>query len=130
MKKENAKFDRINEWEESDWDAMILEAFEEDNTISIPDDFADRLEQKAIQINTYRYWTDELIKQLILIGGVIVMLAVVYGVLYYFKAQNIEVISGFILRYKGLLFVGILLVLAIQLGDSWVARKLGMKPKG
>lgn len=123
MKKENRDFD------EQALDALIQEAMKDDFFVAVPEDFADRMEKKAQQINLFRFWQEAVFKHAVIIGGAIAMLAVAFGVLYYFSAESISGILGFLIRFKWILMGGIALLFVIQMADTWVFNKLSENEK-
>ena len=81
MKKKNSESRKMNtDFDEQALDALIQEALTDDAFVIVPEDFADRMEVKAKQINAYRFWQDELLKHSAVLGGALLMLAVVFGV--------------------------------------------------
>ncbi len=125
MNKENNDLGMNNEFDEQLLDALILEALNDDILVSVPDGFADLMEEKAKQINVFRFWKEELLKQISFFGGAILMLTVAFGVLYYFKAESLSEILIFLNKYKWLLLGAITLFFGIQIADTWVFKRLG-----
>jgi len=123
MKKENRNFD------EHELDALIQEAMADDLFVAVPDGFADRMEKKAQQINLIHFWQEAVFKHLTILGGALTMLAIVLGVLYYFSAESISGILGFLIQFKWILLGGFSSLFLIQMADSWVAKKLGIESK-
>lgn len=128
MKKENSESRRMNsDFDEQALDALIQEALADDMFVNIPEGFADRLENKALKINAFRFWQEELLKHTTVLGGVLLMFAVVFGVFYYFSPETIRGIINFLDRFKWLLLGGAGFVFFMQLADSWIENKLGLK---
>ena len=128
MKKEKSESRKMNNnFDEQALDALIQEALTDDTFVIVPEDFADRMEAKAKQINGYRFWQDELLKHSTVLGGALLMLAVVFGVFYYFSPENTNGVIIFLDRFKWLLLSGAGLVFLMQLADSWIVKKLGLK---
>ncbi|MCD6091642.1 MAG: hypothetical protein J7J72_09090 [Bacteroidales bacterium] len=123
MKKENKDID------EQMLDALIQKAMKDDFTIHIPLGFADRMEEKAKQIKLFSFWKEELFKQLALLGGIILMLAIPLGVFYYFQAESLSGILNFLNQFKWLLLGGIVFLFMVQMADSWILKKLGLNTK-
>jgi hypothetical protein len=119
MKKNSKDFD------EQALDDLIQEAMSDDMFVAVPEGFADRMEKKAQQINLYRFWQDEFLKHIYFIGGPILMLAITFGVFYYFNPESLTGILSFLNQFKWLLLGGIILLFGIQLADSWVFKRLG-----
>ena len=119
LNKTNADFD------EQSLDALIQEAMSDDFFVAIPEDFADRMEKKAMQINGYRFWLDEILKHSVLLGGILLMLATAFGVFYYFNPENTVGILAFLNQIKWSLLGGIILFFGVQMADTWVFKKLG-----
>lgn len=128
MKKENSELRKMNDdIDERALDALIQEALADDVFVAVPENFADIMEAKAKQINGYRFWQDELLKHSTVLGGVLLMLAIVFGVFYYFSPENTKGIIVFLDRFKWILLSGAGLVFLMQLADSWIVKKLGLK---
>ena len=129
MKKENSESRKMNtDFDEQALDALIQEALSDDMFVHVPENFADKMEVKAKQINGYRFWQDELLKHFTVLGGVLLMLAIVFGVFYYFSPETTNGVIVFLDRFKWILFSGAGLVFLMQLLDSWIANRLGLKP--
>lgn len=128
MKKENSELRKMNDdIDERALDALIQEALADDVFVAVPENFADIMEAKAKQINGYLFWQDELLKHSTVLGGVLLMLAIVFGVFYYFSPENTNGIIVFLDRFKWILLSGAGLVFLMQLADSWIVKKLGLK---
>lgn len=123
MKKENRDFD------EHELDALIQEAMADDLFVAVPDGFADKMEKKAQQINLIRFWQEAAFKHASILGGAVAMLSIVLGVLYYFSAESISGILGFLIQFKWILMVGFALLFGIQMADTWMFNKLGENEK-
>lgn len=126
MKKENSESRKRN-FDEQALDVLIQEALSNDMFIAVPENFADKMEEKAKQINAFRFWQEELLKHTTVLGGVLLMFAVVFGVFYYFSPETIRGIINFLDRFKWLLLGGAGFVFFMQLADSWIENKLGLK---
>lgn len=123
MKKNKNNFNLNEEFSEQFLDDLIKEAISDDFYVDIPSDFADRMEKKAEQINVLRYWKEEFLKHLAFLGGILVMLAIPFGVFYYFDPENITGILTFLIQFKWMLLGGFILLFAIQMADSWAIKK-------
>ncbi len=124
MKKINKEFGMHNfELDDHAIDAMIQEAMTDDLLV-IPEDFADKMEIKAKQINLYRFWKNEFLKHAALFGGAILMPLIALGIFYYYEPKSLNGIVSFLDQFKWILLAGIIMFFAIQLADSWVGKKL------
>ncbi len=127
MKKENSESIKMNsEFDERALDALIQEALTEDMFVAVPENFADRMEAKAKQINIFRFWQDELLKHTILLGGTLLMIAVVFGVFFYFSPENTNGFIQFVVQFKWIILGSLFFIFGIQLVDSWIMKKLGL----
>ncbi len=124
MKKNHDNFYFNDDLEEQFLDDLIKEAMRGDFDVDIPEGFADRMEKKAQQINRYRYWKEEFLKHLLLLGGALFMLAVAFGVFYYYNPESSIGILAFLNKFKWMLLGGIALFFAIQMADSWAIKKI------
>jgi vacuolar-type H+-ATPase subunit I/STV1 len=126
MKKENSELIKMNsDFDEQALDALIQEALTEDMHVVVPDSFADKMEAKAKRINVLRFWQEEFLKHAILLGGAIVMIAIVFGVFFYFSPENTNGFILFVVQFKWIILGSLFFIFAIQLVDSWIAKKLG-----
>lgn len=131
MKKENSESRKMNsDFDDQALDALIQEALSDDMFVNVPENFADKMEAKAKQINLYRFWQDELLKHSAVLGGALLMLAIVFGVLYYFSPEITNGIIIFLDRFKWILLGSAGLVFSMQLADSWIGNRLGLKSYG
>jgi len=121
--KEEAK--KYMDFDDKSLDALFLEAMSDDFSIKIPEDFADRLEKKAQQINLNRFWQEEILKQASLLGGILFLIAVAFGIFYYFQPQNAINSLAFLNQIKLILIGGVVLFFGVQLADTWVFKSLG-----
>ncbi|MBN1651994.1 MAG: hypothetical protein JW857_11740 [Bacteroidales bacterium] len=124
MKKNKDNFYFDGDIEEQFLDDLIIEAMRGDLDLDIPEGFADRMEKKAQQINRYRYWKEEFLKHLLLMGGALVMLAIAFGVFYYYNPENSSGILAFLAQFKWMLLGGFVLLFGIQMADSWAIKKI------
>lgn len=124
MKKNTEPMNLNEEFSEQFLDDLIKETLSEDFYVDIPTDFADRMEKKAEQINVSRYWKEEFLKHLAFLGGTLLMLAIPFGVFYYFNPENITGILTFLIQFKWILLGGFILLFAIQMADSWAIKKI------
>jgi magnesium-transporting ATPase (P-type) len=115
-----------NDFSEMEMDAFIQEALKTDSFISIPDDFADKLEKKANRLNKQRYWLEEFFKQFILWTGTMIILVVAIGIVWYYKPENAWTYISFLLDFKWILIIGFAFLFFIQLADSWLMKKLNL----
>lgn len=115
-----------NDFSEMEMDAFIQEALKTDSFISIPDDFADKLEKKANRLNKQRYWLEEFFKQFILWTGTMIILVVAIGIVWYYKPENAWTFISFLLDFKWILIIGFAFLFFIQLADSWLMKKLNL----
>lgn len=115
-----------NDFSEMEMDAFIQEALKTDSFISIPDDFADKLEKKANQLNKQRYWLEEFFKQFILWMGTMIILVVAIGIVWYYKPENAWTFISFLQDFKWILIIGFAFLFFIQLADSWLMKKLNL----
>lgn len=116
-----------NEIDDQMLDELIQQALSNNLLVKIPDDFADRMEMKAKKINHFRYWREELFKQLLVVGGIVVMILALFSLLFYFKIWSIDHLFDLLNQRVFLVIFSVVALVTLVLLNTWIEKKLNYK---